>query len=160
MVENKVPFIQVPVTTVYIEQNRSTSFRAVRDSALIYWSILKFGLSSAVCAGIDLAAFAALAALVFDKSARGIMMSTLGARLCSGVCNFVFNKVFVFRSGGGAAGKGIKYLVLFVVIMFTSGALTGLLSQAGLPPVAAKVITDCCLFVLSYFAQRRFIFVM
>ncbi|GHU80255.1 hypothetical protein FACS1894191_5070 [Clostridia bacterium] len=51
MARNHVPFIKVPIQTVYMERNRSSSFRPLRDSARIYWNILKFGFSSLVCAG-------------------------------------------------------------------------------------------------------------
>ena len=40
--QNRVPFLEVPISTVYLEGNRSSHFRPVRDSARIYGTILKF----------------------------------------------------------------------------------------------------------------------
>jgi len=39
--QNCVPILAVPISTVYLEGNRSSHFRPVRDSARIYGSILK-----------------------------------------------------------------------------------------------------------------------
>jgi glycosyltransferase involved in cell wall biosynthesis len=158
MAAKQVPFIKVPVTTVYTEGNRSTSFHAIRDSLLIYRNILKFGASSLISAGLDLVLFALLSTLVFGKTAGGIMAATVAARIGSGLCNFTLNRLLVFKSRGSALDRGIKYLILFIVVMLASGAITGLLSSMGFPSLAAKVLTDSFLFVLSYAVQRRLIF--
>ncbi|MDR1251255.1 MAG: bifunctional glycosyltransferase family 2/GtrA family protein [Treponema sp.] len=158
MARHGVPLITLPITTVYREQNRATSFRAVKDSILIYRSVLKFGAASAVCAGLDLLLFALFSTFIFGKSAGGIMAATIAARVCSGCCNFICNKFFVFGIRGKTLSAWIKYAALFAAIMCASGVLTGLLASTGIPAVAAKLLTDSLLFAVSYMAQKRFIF--
>jgi glycosyltransferase involved in cell wall biosynthesis len=153
-----VPLITLPITTIYREQNHATNFHAVKDSILIYRSVLKFGAASAVCAGLDLILFALFSTFIFDKSAGGIMAATIVARVCSGCCNFICNKFFVFGMRGKTPKAWVKYAVLFAAIMFTSGVLTVLLASAGVPAVAAKLLTDSLLFAVSYMAQKRFVF--
>ena len=57
MNRNRIPFEQVEITTVYIEENRSSHFRAVRDSLRIYALIIKYLFSSISAALIDTLVF-------------------------------------------------------------------------------------------------------
>ncbi|MDR3120932.1 MAG: bifunctional glycosyltransferase family 2/GtrA family protein [Clostridiales bacterium] len=158
MAKENVPFIQIPIQTVYIEQNRSSSFRPLWDSVRIFWNILKFSGSSLVCAGIDLALFAFLRGFLFSADDTGIMISTVAARLISGICNFIINKSFVFKNKGNRAGAGLKYFALFVLLMLLSGAITSLLAGLGIPALVSKLFVDSSLFILSYIVQKKLIF--
>ena len=44
-----IPFIALPIDTIYLKNNHGSHFRAVRDSARIFWDLLKFGWSSGIC---------------------------------------------------------------------------------------------------------------
>jgi glycosyltransferase involved in cell wall biosynthesis len=158
MAKENVPFIKVPIKTVYMEQNRSSSFRPLRDSMRIYWIILKFGFSSFVCAGIDFSSFAVFSSFLFPADATGIMISTITARLISGLCNFFINKSFVFKNKGNGIGTWLKYFVLFIALMLISGALTSLFAGWGIAALVAKLMVDSALFVLSYIVQKKVVF--
>jgi putative flippase GtrA len=158
MAKENVPFIKVPIKTVYMEQNRSSSFRPLRDSVRIYWIILKFGFSSLVCAGIDFTLFAVFSIFLFPADVSGIIISTISARLISGLCNFFINKSFVFKNKGNEIGTWLKYSVLFVALMLTSGAMTSLFAGWGIAALVAKLIVDSALFVLSYIMQKKIVF--
>ncbi|MDR2043219.1 MAG: bifunctional glycosyltransferase family 2/GtrA family protein [Clostridium sp.] len=157
MAKSGVPFVRVPIQTLYIEKNRSSHFRPVRDSAHIYWEILKFSLSSVICAGIDIALFALIRLLVF-RSDNAILLSTVTARLCSGICNFLFNKNVVFKEKGRSKSMWMKYGILFVLVMLASGMLTGGLAVLGMAELAAKLIADVTLFFMSFIVQKRYVF--
>lgn len=43
--KDKISITQVPISTIYLQNNRSSHFRTVRDSFCIYKSILKFSMS-------------------------------------------------------------------------------------------------------------------
>ncbi|MDI3537581.1 MAG: hypothetical protein PWP30_2063, partial [Eubacteriaceae bacterium] len=89
---------EVPIETVYIDENRSSHFHAVRDSARIYFNILKFSLSSLISAVIDNSLFALFMLTAFTSSSVGILEATILARVISGCVNFLLNKHWVFQS--------------------------------------------------------------
>jgi glycosyltransferase involved in cell wall biosynthesis len=151
-----VPLLTMPISTVYSENNRGSHFRAVRDSARIYWDIIKFGGSSAICAVVDFALFVTIASSAFGQGARGVIMSAVLARLVSGLCNFFLNRFFVF--GAGKKGASVKYLLLFIAQMLISAELTAALTETGLLAPVSKLIVDSALWVMSYVIQRIFIF--
>ena len=151
-----IPLITVPIDTIYSDNNKASHFRAVRDSARIYWDILKFGCSSGICAVLDYGLFVLLSSLVFGQDAMGISMSAVLARLASGVCNFQINRSLVFKGKGSAAL--IKYFLLFLILMYLSAQFTYLLSQSLLAAPFAKLLVDITLFVLSFILQRKLVF--
>jgi glycosyltransferase involved in cell wall biosynthesis len=153
-----VPFREVPIATVYIDHNKSSSFRAVNDSARIYWNILKFGCTSFLSAIADLGLFWALSLALAPASKSAVFAISLASRCLSGVANFLMNKVWVFSSNGQPAKKGMRYLALFLFLMLSSSLLTSALSFLSIPLVAIKICVDAALFSISYFIQRKYIF--
>jgi glycosyltransferase involved in cell wall biosynthesis len=158
LAKDGVPLRQIPIETVYMEKSRASSFDPIRDSARIYWKILRFGLSSLVCAAIDVSLFALFRAALFPGGADGILFSVWTARMLSGVCNFCINRRLVFRSDGGVGASAMKYAALFAFNMLASGFATRALSGLGLAEVAAKILVDCALFALSFFVQNAVVF--
>ena len=58
--QSNIGFVEVPIETVYIEENASTHFNPVKDSLKIYGVIFKFLFSSLASSIIDLAMFSVL----------------------------------------------------------------------------------------------------
>ena len=54
---NDIKMVQVPIDTIYIEGNRSSHFKVVRDSARIYALLFKFLFSSAMAGIVDYGLF-------------------------------------------------------------------------------------------------------
>ncbi len=153
----QVEFYFQPIATVYEDNNAGSHFRPVRDSLLIYGKPLRFALSSMTGAVVDFLLFYLFEQVLFYRIATKILFATVGARLCSGMVNFLMNKHFCFRSRGPAAKEGIKYFLLFVGQMMLSAGGVTLLSLF-LPDLLAKVIVDSTLFVISYIIQKRWVF--
>ena len=151
-----IPLVMVPIDTIYIDNNNASHFRAVQDSARIYWGLLKFGGSSAVCAAVDFGLFFILTSLIFSSQTFGIAISTFLARIVSGACNFTINRFVVFKNKGKSAI--LKYLLLFLLQMFLSAQFTALLAQGLLNASVAKLIVDSTLFILSFTVQRKLVF--
>jgi glycosyltransferase involved in cell wall biosynthesis len=158
MAKKGVPFVKVPIQTVYTEQNRNTHFRTVIDSARIYGKIIRFSLSSLVCAGADLAMFFMFRTFIFTDAVTGIMLATVAARVLSGICNFCINRNIVFKNKGSVTRAAAEYGILFVFNMLMSGVLTKALSALGMYEIIAKIIVDTCLFCLSFLVQKSVIF--
>jgi glycosyltransferase involved in cell wall biosynthesis len=153
--------VYVPVQTIYEDGNRGSHFRPIRDSVLIYARFMRFLISSFAGAIADFLVFSLMLVMLplfgLTSTAYTVITATVIARLISGAINFTMNKKYAFKSKGDTAGEGIRYFILFISQMGASAALVSALSLL-INPVAAKVIVDCSLFLVSYVVQRRWVF--
>lgn len=148
--------VEVPIDTVYLDDNKSSHFRPLADSARIYFPFLKFCLSSGLAAILD---FALL--LVLQGLKSNLLLSVVGARLCSSIFNYTMNRKFVFAKGRKAAVSRSmpKYFTLVVLIVLLNyGVLHLFHEHIGIPLVPAKLMTEAALFLFSYWAQRKFVY--
>lgn len=147
---------QVPISTVYIDNNASSHFLPIVDSYRIYSVLFRFGGSSILCFGLDIAVFAIVYAW-----GGGPMRSTVAARCFSGAVNFLINKILVFRRRhtGHAVREALGYFVLWLVLMVASGSVVSLVADGPLVAVVSiKILVDISLFLLSYYVQSRYVF--
>lgn len=156
-----VPLYPVPITTVYENGNRGSHYRPVRDSMRVIGRFLRFLCASLIGAACDLLLFAvlltALTGAISFYRAAAVATAAIGARILSGIVNFLLNKYWSFRSHANGGGEAVRYAILFVSLMAASAIGTTLLS-AILIPVAAKLIVDSLLFLVSFRVSRRFVF--
>jgi putative flippase GtrA len=136
--------------------DRLSNFRAVRDSAKIYFDIIKFSVASGMCAIVDFGLFAIFSSLVFGTGSGGILKSVVLARILSGICNFTLNRFVVFKSSGKLAS--VKYLALFLILMFLSARLTMIFTALIGSALVTKLIVDGALFIASFIVQRTLVF--
>lgn len=148
----------LPITTIYLDGNRSSHFRVVQDSFLIYRRPLTFLLVSLLSTVIDFALFYLVLGVFFAGDGAHALAATIPARLVSGVVNFLGNKKLTFRSQGQALPELLRYLTLFVVVMFLSGNLVTVLSFLPLPVLCVKAVVDVLLFVCNYLVERVWVF--
>lgn len=158
MRRKKIPFVAVPIDTIYLEGNASSHFNPLRDSAVIYFNILKYSLSSLVSAAADLSLFTLFVHMVFGAGTEGILAATVTARLASGCMNFGLNKFWVFESRKRSAYEALLYAALFFGQMTLSWLLVASLKQMPLNLTLIKVFVDTGLFFISYAVQKNFIF--
>lgn len=157
--QQKLPIRYVPIQTIYENGNSTSHFHPITDSMRIYAAPLRFAAASLASCAVDLALFALFAYLLHADSSMRIVAATVGARLISGVFNFILNRHWSFSSTGEHwSTQGIRYLILFLCQMFASGGLTALLSILPLPLVLIKLVVDTVLFCLSYFIQQAWVF--
>ena len=165
-----IPYEEQSIRTVYIEENKSSHFHAIKDSWRIYKLILahffRYTLSSAVCACVDTGVFAFL-----DWALRGaaaVIHATVpyvGARAVSSLLNFFLNKKLVFQSGVKTGKAMLRYYLLAVPQMAAQMLLTnGLFRLLRISETAGGirtlwyVIVMVCLYFLSYTIQQRWVF--
>ena len=159
--ENGIPILEVPIETVYIDGNSSSHFNSFRDSVKIYMSICKFVCSSLFAYGIDVAALFLLKLLTRSIMGQSLslLVSVVGARIISSICNFLINKKFVFKNKQQGTNPFLKYYLLALVILCLNYTLLWLLSIALFMPLLwAKIVTELILFSLSFLGQRLFVF--
>ena len=153
---------EIAIRTVYLEGNKSSHFRPVRDSAAIYGQIFRFLLSSLMGFGVDLLGFALLNALLrrlgVEPELR-LLAATAAARAVSSLCNYAANRRLVFQSVHSHGRTLPRYYLLCAVQAAASYLGTYLLYRyLMLPEVGAKVLVDTLLFFASFQIQRRWIF--
>ncbi|PVU81986.1 dolichyl-phosphate beta-D-mannosyltransferase [Cellulomonas sp. WB94] len=145
----------VGIETIYLDGNLSSHFRPVVDSVRVCAPLLRFSLSSLAAFALDTVALLALHAVTGN-----LLASVVGARVISSTANFAANRRLVFAHGQdkrlGAAA--LQYWVLAVALLAASYGLLSFLTRTGLPLLAAKVLTEATLFVVSYQVQRRLVF--
>ncbi len=155
----KIPIRMLPIQTIYLEGNRSSHFRAIRDSALIYQRSLKYLVTALGSFVLDIALFAILSSCISPHSPAGIWWANTLARCGSGLFNFKLNQVWSFQVKERRMIQFWKYLLLFVCVMQVSSVLVSLCSRSPLPLTLTKVVIDTVLFFINYHVQRRWIFV-
>jgi len=120
MKTHHIPFDEIKIRTVYIEENKSSHFRAVRDSWRIYKLILghffKFTLSSFLSSIVDEGLF-----LLLSWALHGVLngfaldtVSVVTARVISSILNFYMNMKLVFHSREKTGRAFFKYFALAV----------------------------------------------
>lgn len=163
MKANKIPFEEVIIQTIYIDDNDSSHFNPIVDSFKIYKTIFAFFTSSFLSSLIDLGLFYLLISIltIFSPNASwNIFIATALARLCSSFCNYQMNRRKVFKSGdSGSLGR---YYLLCFVQFFASAGLVSLVSSmfpsGSFGKTIIKGIVDITLFFLSYQIQKKWVF--
>ena len=166
-----LPFDEVKIRTVYIEENKSSHFHWLRDSWRIYKLILayffRYTLSSLLSSAVDLIAYFLLTRFL-SGSLTGLALTsaaTVIARILSSLLNFFVNKTLVFQSKEHTGSAMVKYYALAIPqmaaqallthgvysLLHISGNLTGLRTL-----IYAVVMT--VLYFISYSIQQRWVF--
>lgn len=155
-----VPIVEVPIETVYHDNNKASHFHPLRDSVLIYRSVLVFAGASFVSFVCDYLLFALLAALLVPFSQIGIVVANVCARLVSATLNYTLNRVVVFKSTESVASTAPRYALLAASILAVNTAAVALLTGVfHMPAPIAKLIVECLLFAASWIVQHRAVFV-
>ena len=167
--------IQIPIRTVYEEGNKTSHFRPVRDSLLIYRKPIRYMAVGAGSAVVDWSLFLLIMGIfhisAFDGEspaevgtvAAGIIAGASGAaaalaRIGSGIFNFTVNRNWSFQSRGNAGREFVRYLILFGANMVANAAAVSIFSYTGLPAALGKFLADVGLFVINYQVQKRWVF--
>ncbi len=153
---------QVPITTVYEENNPSSHFNPIKDSIRIYAVFFKFIGASVISSVIDFIIFSVMILclgpdrIVFGCSS--ILWSLLTARVISCSVNFVLDKEAVFGSSGHWIRQSLLFFLL-AVFLFTASyfGIRGL-KLIGVHPIIAKLLVEGTLFFLSFAIQNSIIF--
>ena len=162
-----IPFSEVKIETIYLDDNASTHFHPWRDSFRIYKIIFKYSLSAGASAIIDLLLFyIALHGLELlgistpENTELTVLLATVFARVISSLFNYSVNRKVVF--GSASHNSFVKYYVLCAAQMLLSAALVALLStlcMAGkFGKLVIKLVVDTCLFFVSFGIQREWVF--
>ncbi len=166
-----IPFDEVKIRTVYIEENKSSHFHPVRDSWRIYKLILahffRYTLSSLLSSVIDTGLYVllawALSSVMNDPLLTTVSITV--ARVLSSLVNFYMNQKLVFNSNLPTGKSMLRYTMLAVFIFLAQLGLTyGTYAILGIAEsqiflrgvIYVAVMT--ALFIVSFLAQQRWVF--
>ena len=171
MKQNAIPFEEVKIRTVYIEENASSHFHPIRDSWRIYKLILahffRYTLSSITSAIVDTGAYSLLSWIlrVFLSGLALTAAAGVGARVISSLLNFYLNKKLVFQCQRSTLKTLIRYYSLAIPIMaaqvlLTQGvyAVMGITDDQGALRTLIYAIVMTVLYVVSFMVQQRWVF--
>ena len=152
----EIDVVEVPIATIYIDDNESSHFRPVIDSVRVYLPLLRFSMSSLAAAALDFVLVLALMALTGN-----LVIAVVGARICSASLNFTLNRRLVFDPEGrtplpaAIAGYGA---VAVGILIANYAMLHVLYERVGIYLGVAKLVTEVSLFLASYSLQKHFVF--
>jgi putative flippase GtrA len=152
--------VEVPIETVYIDDNASSHFNPFKDSLKIYGVIAKFAAASFISWLIDYALVLLITAMTASLNTEiSLLISVATARIISSTVNFTLNKRLTFRSNAKTSSALIKYFTLAAVVLGLSyGGIWLLTGVVGIPLAVAKPITDVLLWILNFVVQRAYVF--
>lgn len=156
----QVPFLEVPIETIYIDNNASSHFRPIRDGLAIYRQLFQFLLSSFASFLIDIFVFAlaTVGTILLPMPVRVFFSNGL-ARLTSALFNYSVNKRLVFHQEGSHVRAGLSYsLLALVIFILDSLCITFFFEVLSLPLLASKLLTSVLLFFLSWYVQKEWVF--
>lgn len=171
MKQKDLAFDEVQIRTVYIEENKSSHFRAVRDSWRIYKLILahffKYTASSLVSSVIDWVIFVLMTDWL-KTSVSGIALTALPLIVARGISswiNFTINQKLVFHSECSTCKALCKYFVTAVPLAVAQMLLTYAVNSvfnidehAVLLRAVVYAIVMTVLFFVNFFIQQKWVF--
>lgn len=182
MKARKIKYSEVKIETVYIEENKTSHFRPVKDSFRIYSLIFKFTfgqffkflISSVASFVIDISLiylFLTVSALVFNvdfdaQNSRKVIFTVSSmalARLFSSAFNFFVNRKLVFNASTPIKNDLLKYYSVAIPILIASLTLTSILENievfnSSFMITVLACAVNCFLYIFSYFLQKKWVF--
>ena len=179
MKDHGIPFDEVKIRTVYIEENKSSHFHVIKDSWRIYKLILahffRYTASSLSAAVVDTGISTLLTVLLSGTLAGASLTAAaeLPARAISSLFNFFVNKKLVFQTQVNTGRALLRYYMLAIpqmlaqfLLVHVGVKLLGLeVAEGAVMPgsmVAMRaivhVVVMIVLFLISYMIQQRWVF--
>ncbi len=164
--KNNIPIKEVPIHTIYIDNNTETHFRPFQDSAAIYRLLFKtflnYAFSSLSSFVLDILFFKFFL-LSFGKTGFAlpdrIIIATIIARLLSSIYNYFINHKLVFHSSKRRLSTLLGYYSLCIIQMLISGSAVAFIVMCfNTPETPVKIIVDSCLFIISFYIQKNIVF--
>lgn len=158
-------FVEVPIHTIYFDNNRGSHFHTFSDAGRIVLvllrSILQYAGAATLSVVIDVGMYALLVKAVLaglPLSGR-LFLSTVLARVVSSVANYACNRTLPYVQNRRVRSTIWKYYLLWLCQLMTSFAgtwlLTGLLH---VDELLGKLLVDIVLALVSYQVQLRWVF--
>lgn len=151
--EHQVNIQEIPIKTIYLDNNRSSHFNPLIDSIKIYFVFIRFAAISLISAAIDFALF-----FLTYWLKKNIFLAVLLGRILSATFNFNLNQHLAFKSKNHWLPAALKYIALASFLGLIAYSLIKFIHSFGINVYSSKVVAEIALFILSFTIQRFFIF--
>ena len=153
---NDINIVEVPIETIYIENNNTSSFRPLVDSYKIYFVLLRYFFASILSALIDIFVFTI--SISFGLS---ILSSNLWGRSIGLVVNFILLRNIVFKDNS----ESLKKFVLFICYVYLMGYISAASQEymnnyLSFSVVIIKILVESMLFIINFSFIQTIIFKM
>lgn len=146
-----VSYMELSIETVYIEDNRSSHFHALRDGWRVFSRVIKYALSSVCCTAADYFLY------ILFLTILPTGWSYFAARVFSASLNYFLNCRVVFQ-GKVTFANFARYALLAAGSLLVGAIATGVLAEIGLGSILPKLLIDGCLFIFNYLIQKKLVF--
>lgn len=164
--KQKIEIVEEWIDTVYIEENKSSHFHAVKDSFRIY-KVLLSGSSIIRFIGVSVLSFLIDAALYYGVLAicsqtamnewMQVLISRIVSRTVSSVCNYLMNRYWVFDAKNTRLSFP-KYVLLALIILGISYGVDAIALALGISKWIIYIPVQIIVYPASYLLQRAFVF--
>lgn len=146
-------FRELPIQTVYIDDNSSSHFNPILDSFRIYFVLLRYALSSLVTVLVDFLVF-----YILTANGVEVLGANMSARAVALWIQFTLLKKYVFKSKGG-----FPVLAAYVAYVFFSGYVSSVMQgefteQLVDSPLLAKFVVEAVIWIFNFMFLRDIIF--
>jgi glycosyltransferase involved in cell wall biosynthesis len=152
LTNERIGFREIPIQTIYIDDNRESHFHPLYDSLKIYFVLLRYGLASVAASTTDLVTFW----MIFG-STQQILLSNMSARLVSLWVQLALLQGFVFRRK-----INVRIFIEYIGLVLASGLMSSALQIQLLllvnVPLLTKIVADTLVFLFNFLFIRDFIF--
>lgn len=163
-IQQDIQISTYPIQTVYEDNNAGTHYQVLEDSKrigkVLFGQVTKFLSTSLLCSLIDIV-FCWILLDLFSNLSNAflrISIATFIVRIISMLCNFIFNKKFVFKTST-QKNSLLKYFILALTLIILSSCFVYLFSNLlHINTKIAKPIVDSVLFIFSYNIQKTWVF--
>ncbi|WP_421853410.1 glycosyltransferase family 2 protein [Marinomonas sp.] len=151
--KHEIEIIEIDIETIYIENNKSTSFRPLLDSLRIYFVLLRYGASSLITALVDFIIFS-----ISLSMGSTILNANLISRTASIFVQFCLLNKMVFLT----KAKVFTFL-LFVLYVYSMGILSSWLqvelsNYVDSSQLISKLVVEFFLFFINFTFLKYFLF--
>ncbi len=145
---------ELPIATVYLDDNRGSHFNPLRDSMRIYFVLLRFMLVSLATAVIDNTVFRLVLGLT-----PALPEAQLAARAAALAFQYPAARRAVFHSGQPHRRQLPRFLAVAAGhALLSYAAIHWLTQEQGFALFAAKIAVETALFPLNFLIQRDWVF--
>ncbi|MGE4277518.1 MAG: bifunctional glycosyltransferase family 2/GtrA family protein [Lawsonibacter sp.] len=157
--KRNIPIREVEIETIYIDNNAGSHFNTLKDSFRIYKEILRYSASSFASFLLDYSLYSLLTVWTAGLGNVSLPLSNVTARMISAGFNFTVNRRLVFKSERHVWASAAQYAALAAAILAGNTlVLSTLVTQYGMNPFGAKLLTELLFFTASWVVQRFVIF--
>lgn len=146
--ENNIKYKEIEIQTIYIDNNKKSHFKAIKDSFVIYNEIIKFKVIPTLAFLIDLIVFA-----ILIIGTNKIIISNIISKITSIITYYVLNRKEIFKDKPEPISIIKQIGVLLSIILISTLIL--LIASKSINTYIAKVLTEIILVMLIDITRNK-----